>query len=208
MANSTVSQIKIGETTYDLADIAARDSIAQINNQLSVINNRLSQINFSRTAGLCFSRVAIPNYTVTVANATQSGGYSITWSLARKPNIGIMGIHAVVEFGTVDGGTWIRQQPSIQNRASSSASWGNWDYIARETYKNATQRLLIDNTPTPFTSLSTGQQQRIGYYHNNEKGNSRSCSGSGNVWMIWTNTYPNTGNFTESGSTNKTITFT
>ena len=78
MANSTVSQVKIGETTYDLADIAARDSISQINNQLSVINNRLSQINFNRTAGLCFSRVSIPNYTATVAHATQSGGYTIT----------------------------------------------------------------------------------------------------------------------------------
>lgn len=207
MANSTVSQVKIGETTYDLADIAARDSISQINNQLSVINNRLSQINFNRTAGLCFSRVAIPNYSVSVAHNTQSGGYTITWSLARKPNIGIMGIHAIAQFGTVDGGNWIRQQPSIQNRASTSVGWSNWDYIARETYKNAVQRLMIDNTPTPISSLSTGQQQRIGYYHSNEKGNSRSCSGEGYVWIIWTNTYPNTGNFTESGSTNKTITF-
>ena len=40
---------------------------------------------------------------------------------------------------------------------------------------------MIDNTPTPISSLSTGQQQRIGYYHSNEKGNSRSCSGEGYV---------------------------
>lgn len=42
MANPTLSQIKVGQTTYDICDATARDSISQTNNSVSQINNFIS----------------------------------------------------------------------------------------------------------------------------------------------------------------------
>ena len=211
---ATLSQIKVGNITYDICDANTRNLYPQVNTliettteKISDINSNLEKINLNKGSGLNFNKIAIPSRSGSCAKEATFGGYEITWNLPDKPAFGAFIIQGYFKFENPGSsiGTWASTIPSIQNRTSSSASWTNWDSEVHVTYTNGQQELMLENTWSSITGVSTGQQQRLACYQNNEKSIARNVACNGYVTILWSKANNDTKTFSESGSTTKTI---
>ena len=213
---ATLSQIKVGNITYDICDANNKNILSNINSELTIINNQLDtinsnleKVNLNNASGLNYNRFSMPSLASTsVASGSYKDASAITWNLGtnsiNKPAFGVFIIQGAFVFDTADGGSWLRVQATIRNRAKSSDSWGNWDTEVHETYKNNQYKLKLENTWTPMTAISTNQQQCLSCYHQNANGNARTCSCSGYITILWSKANDDTKTFSFS---NNTITY-
>ena len=85
MANPTLSQIKVGQTTYDICDVTARDSISQIN-QIYTTTVTLSNITFQTPPNIYFARwrYLVHASTTNVVNAATTNSQIIVGTIPTE----------------------------------------------------------------------------------------------------------------------------
>lgn len=212
---ATLSQIKVGQITYDICDVPTLNNLKSIKSSVDQINTKIDQINYNKSTGLQINRFNFVSKSESIANNGTGRGYSLTMSLPSYPFIGIYWVNGTIGFAGTGhnpktmGDTALVEGRIVIKNSSSITSWTRWDYQYMYTlvYRNE-QRCQLSNAPNLISECPNGRLFAFEYKHNNTRALARTCSSSGWINIIWSDPYPTTKTFSRSAtSTSATVTY-
>ena len=212
---ATLSQIKVGQITYDICDVPILNNLKSIKSSINQINTKINQINYNKSTGLQMNRFNFVSKSESIANNGTGRGYPLTMSLPSYPFIGIYWVNGTIAFNGTNNApkatsdTALVEGRMVVKNSSSVVNWSRWDYQFMNTlvYRNE-QRCQLKNTPNLISECPNGRLFNFEYHHNNTRALARTCSCSGWVNIIWSDPYPTTKTFSRSAtSTSATVTY-
>lgn len=212
---ATLSQIKVGQITYDICDVPTLNNLKSIKSSVDQINTKIDQINYNKSTGLQMNRFNFVSKSESIANNGTGSGYPLTMSLPSYPFIGIYWINGEIAFaGTGNNPKTMSDTALVEGRiviknSSSITGWTRWDYQYMYTlvYRNE-QKCQVKNAPNLISECPNGRLFAFEYKHNNTRALARTCSSSGWINIIWSDPYPTTKTFSRSAtSTSATVTY-
>lgn len=212
---ATLSQIKVGQITYDICDVPTLNNLKSIKSSVDQIDTKMNQINYNKGTGLQINRFNFVSKSESIANNGTGQGYPLTMSLPSYPFIGIYWVNGTIAFNGTNNApkatsdTALVEGRMVVKNSSSVVNWSRWDYQFMNTlvYRNE-QRCQLKNTPNLISECPNGRLFNFEYHHNNTRALARTCSCSGWVNIIWSDPYPTTKTFSRSAtSTSATVTY-
>lgn len=212
---ATLSQIKVGQITYDICDVPTLNNLKSIKSSVDQIDAKMNQINYNKSTGLQINRFNFVSKSESIANNGTGQGYPLTMSLPSYPFYGVFWINGTIGFGGTGNNpkatsdTALVEGRIVVKNSSSITSWTRWDYQYMYTlvYRYE-QRCQLRNTPNLISECPNGRLFNFEYHHNNTRALARTCSCSGHVNIIWSDPYPTTKTFSRSAtSTSATVTY-
>ncbi len=212
---ATLSQIKIGQITYNICDVPTLNNLKSIKSSVDQINTKINQINYNKSTGLNMNRIYIPNYSISLASGSSATGNILTFNLPSKPAYGVWWINGLVNFnGDGKNPTSTSDSATVDGRlvykSPGATSWSYWDRQVLTTllYRQA-QTCQLKCTPNTISALNTNAQFAFQFSHSNAgRKSARTCNASGWIILIWSDPYPTSKTFSATTNTSTPSTTT
>lgn len=196
-----ISQIKIGNTTYDICDTTARNSIPSTKNNVEITKYKRFDLAPKTISSAACSTVHYGNYAQFTLPSYP------TWGLLYVDGEGYF--VATTQYSNSDPHkVWYWTEVSIEYRAQSTDSWSPWQKKKHESYLAWQQFQWVYDGFSPIASRATGHQICIGGCHNNYGSKyTRDLRFTGHICILYGQPASSTKDFTSSGTDNITITY-